>query len=101
VPTLDQVCRLITDLGASCVALAAEMKTAPRWADGEVRRLTESAVETFAAHGLAGQARILGFDWRVLRAAEAAAPEVPRVALSSRRPDFRRHCLDDSAPDEG
>jgi glycerophosphoryl diester phosphodiesterase len=46
-----------------------------------VQRLTEAVAETFAAHGLSGQARILGFDWRVLRAAEAAAPDVPRVAL--------------------
>jgi glycerophosphoryl diester phosphodiesterase len=30
---------------------------------------------------LTSQARILGFDWRVLRAAEAADPAVPRVAL--------------------
>ena len=53
----------------------------PRWLAADVRRLTEAALATLAAHGLTGQARILGFDWRVLRAAEAADPAVPRVAL--------------------
>jgi glycerophosphoryl diester phosphodiesterase len=81
VPTLDQVCQLITGLGASSVTLAAEMKTDPRWPAADVRLLTEAALETIAAHGLTGQARILGFDWRVLRAAQAADPAVPRVAL--------------------
>lgn len=81
VPTLDQVCQLVTGLGASSVTLAAEMKTDPRWPAADVRRLTEAALETLAAHDLTGQARILGFDWRVLRAAQAADPAVPRVAL--------------------
>jgi glycerophosphoryl diester phosphodiesterase len=81
VPTLDQVGRLITSLGAYSVTLAVELKTNPRWPDADVRRLTEASLETLAAHQLAGQARILGFDWRVLRAAEAADPAVPRVAL--------------------
>jgi glycerophosphoryl diester phosphodiesterase len=81
VPTLGQVCRLVTSLGAHSVTLAAEMKTNPRWPAADVRRLTEAALETLAAHGLTSQARILAFDWRVLRAAEAADPAVPRVAL--------------------
>jgi glycerophosphoryl diester phosphodiesterase len=81
VPTLDQVCRLVTSLGAHAVTLAAEMKTNPRWPAADVRRLTEAALETLAGHGLTSQARILAFDWRVLRAAQAADPAVPRVAL--------------------
>jgi glycerophosphoryl diester phosphodiesterase len=81
VPTLEQVGRLVTGLGAHSVTLAAELKTDPRWPAAEVRRLTEAALETLAAHRLTSQARILGFDWRVLRAAEAADPAVPRVAL--------------------
>jgi glycerophosphoryl diester phosphodiesterase len=81
VPTLDDLCRLVTGLGAQSVTLAAEMKTNPRWPAADVRRLTEAALETLAVHGLTSQARILGFDWRVLRAAEATDPAVPRVAL--------------------
>jgi glycerophosphoryl diester phosphodiesterase len=81
VPTLDQVCRLVTSLGAHAVTLAAEMKTNPRWPAADVRRLTEAALETLAGHGLTSQARILAFDWRVLRAAQAADPAMPRVAL--------------------
>lgn len=81
VPTLGQVCQLVASLGARSITLAAEMKTDPRWPAADVRRLTEAALEAFAAHGLTGQVRILGFDWRVLRAAEAANPAVPRVAL--------------------
>ena len=81
VPTLDQVCRLVTSLGAHSVTLATELKTNPRWPAADVRRLTEAALETLAAHGLTSQARILAFDWRVLRAAQAAEPAVPRVAL--------------------
>jgi glycerophosphoryl diester phosphodiesterase len=81
VPTLDQVCRLINEARAHGVTLAVELKTHPSWPDADVRRLTESALDALAAHRLTGQARILGFDWRVLRCAEAAAPAVPRVAL--------------------
>jgi glycerophosphoryl diester phosphodiesterase len=81
VPTLDQVCRLVTSLGAHSVTLATELKTSPRWPAADVRRLTEAALETLAAHGLTSQARILAFDWRVLRAAQALDPAVPRVAL--------------------
>jgi glycerophosphoryl diester phosphodiesterase len=81
VPTLDQVCRLINEAGAHEVTLSVELKTHPSWPDAEVRRLTESALGRLTEHRLTGQARILGFDWRVLRYAEAAAPAVPRVAL--------------------
>jgi glycerophosphoryl diester phosphodiesterase len=81
VPTLDQVCRLFTEAGAEQVTLAVELKTEPSWPDADVRKLTENALGTLAAHRLAGQARILAFDWRVLRAADAADPRVPRVAL--------------------
>lgn len=81
VPTLDQVCRLINEVRAHAVTLAVELKTNPSWPDPDVRTLTESALRTLAAHGLTGQARILGFDWRVLRWARTAAPAVPRVAL--------------------
>jgi glycerophosphoryl diester phosphodiesterase len=34
-----------------------------------------------AARGLTGRSRILGFDWRVLQAAQAIDPAVPTVAL--------------------
>jgi glycerophosphoryl diester phosphodiesterase len=81
VPTLDQVARLVTSLRAHAVTLATELKTNPRWPAADVRRLTEAALDTLAAHGLTSQARILAFDWRVLRAAQAADPAVPRVAL--------------------
>jgi glycerophosphoryl diester phosphodiesterase len=81
VPTLDQACRLVTSLGADSVTLATELKTNPRWPAADVHRLTEAALETLAAHGLTSQARILAFDWRVLRAAHALDPAVPRVAL--------------------
>jgi glycerophosphoryl diester phosphodiesterase len=80
VPTLDQVCRLIGESGA-LVTLSVELKTNPSWPGADVRRLTDSALATLAAHDLTGRARILGFDWRVLRAAQAADPAVPTVAL--------------------
>jgi glycerophosphoryl diester phosphodiesterase len=81
VPTLDQVCRLVTEAGADRVVLAVELKSDPSWAVTDVRALVTGAIGTLAGHGLAGRARILGFDWRVLKAAEAADPAVPRVAL--------------------
>ncbi len=81
VPTLDQVCRLVTESGADRAMLSVELKTDPSWSEADVRRLTGSALRTLAAHDLSGRARILGFDWRVLRAALAADPSVPRVAL--------------------
>jgi glycerophosphoryl diester phosphodiesterase len=81
VPTLDQVCRLVTEAGASQVTLSVELKTDPSWPDRDVRQLAESALDALAARGLTSRARILGFDWRVLRAAQAADSEVPRVAL--------------------
>jgi glycerophosphoryl diester phosphodiesterase len=81
VPTLDEVCRLITDAGADQVILTVELKTEPSWRSVDVRTLTGSALRTLAAHDLTSQTRILGFDWRVLEAAKAADPAVPRVAL--------------------
>ena len=81
VPTLDQVCRLITESGADQVMLSVELKTRPSWRPKDVRALTESALRILAAHDLNGRARILGFDWRVLEFAQAANPMVPRVAL--------------------
>ena len=80
-PTLGQVCQLITELGADQVTLCVELKTHPSWLSTEVRKLTESALGTLAAHQVIGQSRILAFDWRVLRAAAAAESSVPRVAL--------------------
>ncbi len=81
VPTLDQVCRLMTEAGADRVMLSVELKTEPSWPGAAVCGLTESALRTLGAHGLSNRARILGFDWRVLRAALAADPAVQRVAL--------------------
>ena len=81
VPTLDQVCSLINETGAHGVTLCVELKTNPSWPDLDVRKLTESALGVVAARNLIGRTRILGFDWRVLRYAQAAAPAVPRVAL--------------------
>jgi glycerophosphoryl diester phosphodiesterase len=81
VPTLDQVGRLITEAGGGHVTLAVELKTDPSWPDGDIRALTSGALDTLAAHGLTGRARILAFNWRVLLTARELAPEVPRVAL--------------------
>jgi glycerophosphoryl diester phosphodiesterase len=81
VPTLDQVCRLVAEAAADRVALSVELKTDPSWAVADVRGLTTAAIGVLTGHGLAGRARILAFDWRVLKAAEAADPAVPRVAL--------------------
>jgi len=81
VPTLDQVCRLVTEARADQVILSVELKTRPSWADADVAALTRDALAVVAAHGLAGRARILGFDWRVLVAAQKADASVPRVAL--------------------
>jgi glycerophosphoryl diester phosphodiesterase len=81
VPTLDQACRLVTEAGADAVTLSVELKTTPSWPDAHVRRLTSETLATLAGRGLTGRARILGFDWRVLRAASDTDPAVPRVAL--------------------
>lgn len=81
VPTLHQVCRLVTEAGAGRVLLSVELKTSPSWPEADVRRLTESALRTLAVHKLSDRARILGFDWRVLRTAQGADPAVARVAL--------------------
>jgi glycerophosphoryl diester phosphodiesterase len=81
VPTLDQVCRLITEANAHDVTLSVELKADPSWPDTDVHALTESTLGTLAAHDLTSQSRILAFNWRVLRAAQAIDPAVPRVAL--------------------
>jgi glycerophosphoryl diester phosphodiesterase len=80
VPTLSQVCQLITEAKARQVTLAVELKTDPSWPANAVRALAQAALATLAAHGPI-RARILAFDWRVLTAAQAADPAVPRVAL--------------------
>jgi glycerophosphoryl diester phosphodiesterase len=77
VPTLEQVCDFVRSAGAS-TTLSVELKTDPSWPDGDVKRLADGALRVLAWHGLARQARILGFDWRVLAAVD---PGVPRVAL--------------------
>jgi glycerophosphoryl diester phosphodiesterase len=90
VPTLGQVCQLITELTAHLLTLCVELKTHPSWPDAEVRRLTDGALGTLAAHHLTGQSRILGFDCRVLRVAAAADPSVPRGShWSNRAPGCR------------
>jgi glycerophosphoryl diester phosphodiesterase len=81
VPTLDQACRLVSESGADLVKLSVELKTDPSWSGADVQRLTESALAVLAARGLTGRSRILGFDWRVLQAAQAIDPAVPTVAL--------------------
>ncbi len=81
VPTLDQVCRLVAEAGASHLTLSVELKTVPSWPYADVRALTEDTLAVLAAHDMTARARILGFDWRVLVAAQAADPSVPRVAL--------------------
>lgn len=85
VPTLDEVCSLVSGPSAPPVTLAVELKTNPSWPDADVRELTFLALDTLGRHRLTGRARILGFDWRVLRAAAAAAAEVPTVALVEER----------------
>jgi glycerophosphoryl diester phosphodiesterase len=85
VPALDEVCSLVGMPGARPVTLAVELKSHPSWPDADVRELTCSALDTLARHQLTGRARILGFDWRVLRAAADRAPGVPRVALVESR----------------
>jgi glycerophosphoryl diester phosphodiesterase len=81
VPTLAEVCALVGDDEATPVTLAVELKTNPSWPDADVTGLTQAVLATLARYGLTGRSRILGFDWRVLRAAAGLAPEVPRVAL--------------------
>ncbi len=81
VPTLDQVCRMITESGADHVTLAVELKTSPSWSDRDVTTLTELALTSLTAHGLASRARILAFNWQVLLTARTEAAEIPRVAL--------------------
>jgi glycerophosphoryl diester phosphodiesterase len=78
VPTLDQVCALA---GPSGVTLSVELKTHPSWPDADVHLLVSSVLAVLAAHGCTGQARMLGFDWRVLRHAAELATGMPRVAL--------------------
>jgi glycerophosphoryl diester phosphodiesterase len=78
VPTLAEVCALA---GPAGVILSVELKTEPTWPDADVRLLVSSALDVLAAHGCTGRARMLGFDWRVLRHAAELAPRVPRVAL--------------------
>lgn len=78
VPTLDQVCALA---GPAGVTLSVELKTHPAWPDADVRLLVSSALAVLDAHGCTRRARMLGFDWRVLRYAAELAPAVPRVAL--------------------
>jgi glycerophosphoryl diester phosphodiesterase len=78
VPTLDQVCALA---GPSGVTLSVELKTHPSWPDTDVRLLVSSALAVLTAHGCVSRARLLGFDWRVLRYTAELAPDLPRVAL--------------------
>lgn len=82
IPTLDDLCRLYADhpevlinLEIKSFADAPEL-TAPPAA------LVEAALAPIRAHGLAARTMVSSFDWRVLRALGAAAPEIGRGHLT-------------------
>lgn len=76
VPTLAEACELVAPHN---VTLAVEIKTDPSWTD--VETITTTAVKVLESYGLAGRARLLAFDWRVLGVARELLPSAERVAL--------------------
>ncbi|WP_406236312.1 glycerophosphodiester phosphodiesterase family protein [Nocardia sp. NBC_01009] len=82
VPTLDEVAQLVLASGWNGT-LCIEVKTDPKWRTAEVEALVRATVETMDRHGV--RYRLLGFDWRVLTAAQELAPSVDRVALVAPR----------------
>jgi glycerophosphoryl diester phosphodiesterase len=89
VPTLDQVCRLVTEAGADRVVLAVELKTDPSWAVADVRALAAGAIGVLADHGLTIRARILGFDCGYSRRRRRRIPPCRASRWSSRGPGFQ------------
>lgn len=83
IPTLAEACALLAPEAE--VALSVELKTDPTWTDEEVELFTAAVVDILRSHGLAGRARLLAFDWRILAEARSHYPELGRVALMERK----------------
>jgi glycerophosphoryl diester phosphodiesterase len=88
IPRLSESLSLVHSRGRGQVRVALEVKTFP-----EQPQLTPEptvfmqAVRAEIEHtGTAGIVSILAFDWRVLYAAQALLPALPRVALSEQQP---------------
>lgn len=82
IPTLTETCAL---LAPADVRLSVELKTDPSWRPAEIERLTAAVTDILTSHDLAGRARLLAFDWRVLTTARRDHPEFGRVALLERK----------------
>ncbi|MEU8343651.1 glycerophosphodiester phosphodiesterase family protein [Spirillospora sp. NPDC048832] len=82
IPTLAEACLL---LAPSETALSVELKTDPTWTDEEVELFTAAVVDVLRSTGMAGRARLLAFDWRILAEARSHYPELGRVALMERK----------------
>ncbi|WP_308249825.1 glycerophosphodiester phosphodiesterase family protein [Sphaerisporangium fuscum] len=74
-PTLGAVLGLLAAYGADGVRLNVEIKSDPTRPDlsGDPRQATELVVAELDRHDRLGDAAILSFDWRVLRAAQDLA----------------------------
>ncbi|RBQ21392.1 glycerophosphodiester phosphodiesterase [Spongiactinospora rosea] len=82
-PTFGAVLGLVSAYEADDVRLHVELKTDPTRPDltADPAEFTAMVVEELDRHGRLGSSALLGFDWRVLRAARELAPDVPRFAL--------------------
>jgi glycerophosphoryl diester phosphodiesterase len=80
-PTLAEVCALLDRYDSRRIHLAVELKTDPSWPYDDVERFVTAVADVLESCGMGRRARLLGFDWRVLTAAQRVAPRLRRVAL--------------------
>ncbi|MFN3823578.1 MAG: glycerophosphodiester phosphodiesterase [Pseudorhodobacter sp.] len=90
VPTLAEVCALISAPGRAGCILNLEIKSDPDQPDATppIPDLVAAVLAPLRAAGVSHRVIVQSFDWRVVHEAARQAPEIPRSYLSLlRRPD--------------
>jgi glycerophosphoryl diester phosphodiesterase len=87
IPTLDTLFEQTRRWGADAVRFNIEPKTDPRHVglSAEPEAFVRAPLATLRHHGMEARVSVQSFDWRVLRALQALAPQIPTVALTARQ----------------
>jgi glycerophosphoryl diester phosphodiesterase len=97
-PTLAEVCTLLDRYDSRRIHLAVELKTDPSWRYDDVERFVTAVADVLESCGMSRRARVLGFDWRVLTAAQRVAPRLRRVALVEEKTLVPSHSAESCEP---
>lgn len=90
IPRLADLFALLRKRNDTRTRLNIETKLHPGRPDDTVgpQAMVAALLEVIAAHQLEHRVTIQSFDWRTLKLVQAAAPQIPTVYLTARRPGF-------------